>query len=293
MVIHPDYPFPVRKFYNQEGVEIAYMDVGEGELTLVFLHGFASFGPVWTHNLEVLKKYFRCLCLDLPGHGLSSKKDFAYSQSFYTSVVLEWIGSLQIKPFVLIGHSMGGQIAIRLTAENPGLVSHLALVAPAGFERFSEQEKILLMQYAGSGILGASQYLKLIFNFKNYFYHLNEKEFEKLKELNRDFYSLVKNERLPLILSRTVKGMLDEPVYPLLEKLHLPVLVLFGKNDRLIPNSFLHPTATTEKIARDGCQQIPDVRLKIYEECGHFLPYEYPAKFNIDLYKFLHPRIFL
>ena len=286
------YAYPIQKTIVGDGIDLAYVQLGEGDQTLVFIHGFASHLPVWEPNLNVLKKYYRCLALDLPGHGLSAKGDFSYSLDFYGEVVKQWLDKLGIKKAVLIGHSMGGQISIRLALQHPDLFSHLILVAPAGLETFSATEKTLLSQFASSNILASSQYLKWVLNLKNYFYDLNEKELEKLNDLNRDFFSVNENKYLPQILAGSVQGMMNSPVFDELPQLKLPTLVCFGKNDQLIPNKLLHATQTTESIAQRGANQIPNSRLILYNKCGHFLQYEQPSRFNIDVYKFLNPHIF-
>jgi pimeloyl-ACP methyl ester carboxylesterase len=292
MIVHSEYPYPVKKVFLKNKLEIAYMEVGKGEVSLTFVHGLASYAPIWEKNLEVLQKYYRCVALDLPGHGLSSEGDFSYSIDFYAQTVREWLELIGNTSTILIGHSMGGQIVTHLALQEPTWFSHLVLVAPAGFETFSPTEKIWLNQFTSGSVLGSSQYLKWLLNLKNYFYDLNEWEYEKLKEFNRDFYSVNDNVYLAKILSRSSKAMMDEPIFDRLSDLEMPTLVLFGKNDQLIPNKFLHPWQTTETLAQTGAQQLQRGKLKLYERCGHFLQYEQSAQFNIDLYKFLNPLIF-
>ncbi|HAS40173.1 MAG TPA: alpha/beta hydrolase [Microscillaceae bacterium] len=286
------YSYPIQKTIIGDDIDLAYVQLGEGDQTLVFIHGFASHIPVWEHNLNILRKYYRCLALDLPGHGLSAKGDFSYSLDFYGQIVKQWLDKLGIQKAVLVGHSMGGQISIRLALQYPDLFSRLVLVAPAGFETFTATEKTLLAQFASGNILASSQYLKWVLNLKNYFYNLNEKELAKLNELNRDFFSVTENQYLPQILAGSIQGMMNAPVFDQLSNLALPTLIFFGKNDQLIPNKLLHATQTTERIAQQGTSQIPQSKLILYNQCGHFLQYEQPSRFNIDVYKFLNPHIF-
>ncbi|NJL14131.1 MAG: alpha/beta hydrolase [Microscillaceae bacterium] len=291
MVIHADYPYPVRRMFLDGGPQLAYIEVGKGPETLLFVHGITSYLPVWSRNIDILQKYYRCIALDLPGHGLSEMADFEYSQVFYQQVLEKFVEKLGLSSFILVGHSMGGQISIHLALQRPELVQHLVLVAPAGFETFSEAEKFMLEQFMAAGVLAGSQYLRSLLNLKNYFYDLSENEYTKLGEFSRDFYSLRDNPFLPQVLARSTQGMLQAPVFAQLKGLKMPVLVLFGKNDQLIPNRLLHP-GKTEDIAQAGAAQIPQAQLKLYDQCGHFLQYERAARFNIDLYKFLNPRVF-
>lgn len=291
MMSRDHYPYPVQKIQIASGPEIAYIDIGEGSHTLLFVHGFASHLAIWEKNLEVLKKYYRCLALDLPGHGLSSPRDYPYTISFYSETLSQFIEAIAPESLTVIGHSMGGQISSHLAIHHPERLQSLVLVAPAGFEVFSTTEKAFLKQFTSSGILGSSQYWKWVLNLKNYFHDLSEKEYEKLNEFNRTFYSIQNNPLLPLILSRSVNGMVSEPVFDDLGKISCPCLVLFGQQDQLIPNRFLHQIST-QALAEKGVARIPEGQLKMYEKSGHFLQYEHPARFNMDVYKFLNPLIF-
>jgi pimeloyl-ACP methyl ester carboxylesterase len=183
---------------------------------------------------------------------------------------------------------MGGQIAVKLVTQYAHPFQKLVLVAPAGFEHFTLSEKLILEQLTtNNGLINQIQYYKFILQMKDYFYELNEKEYQKLTELNRHFYDLKQNPNLTITLESSIKAMLQEPILALLPKIKLPTLVFFGKNDKLIPNKLLHHTLSTAYIAQSACKRIKDVKLLLYDKCGHFLPYEYPTKFNIDLHKFI------
>lgn len=94
-------------------IEIAYLDQGpkNGEI-IIFIHGLANASLVWQWNTLLLSETLRCICIDLPGNGLSSRGDYSYGMTFYRDCVMEFLNALQIKNVTLAGHSMGGQIAI-------------------------------------------------------------------------------------------------------------------------------------------------------------------------------------
>lgn len=286
------YSYPIQKVIVGDDIDLAYIKTGEGEQTLLFVHGIASHIPVWDNNIQVLRKYYSCVAVDLPGHGFSAKQNYSYSMEFYAQTLRQFIEKLAFKNLVLIGHSMGGQISIKLALECPHLFSRLVLVAPAGFETFNNIEKQWLAQYTSSNIMLSSQYFKWILNLKNYFYELSPQEITKLDDLNRDFFSTGTNPYLHQILSGSVQGMVNSPVFDYLTQLSIPTLIFFGKNDQLIPNQFLHPHLNSEQVARAGAQAIVNSKLVLYNKAGHFLQYEQPSRFNIDLYKFLTPETF-
>lgn len=117
------------------------MDEGKGEQVLLFIHGLASYSQCWEKNLETLKENYRCIAIDLPGNGFSAYGNFAYSISFFVASLKEFIDELKLKNICLVGHSLGGQIAIKYTALYPEKIHSLVLCAPAGFETFTGFEK--------------------------------------------------------------------------------------------------------------------------------------------------------
>ena len=96
--------------------------------------------PVWARNVDALAAGHRVVAIDLPGYGKSQKGNFEYSMAFYARVVDGVIDALGLKHVVLVGHSMGGQIALTHALRYPGKAEALVLVAPAGFERFGRGE---------------------------------------------------------------------------------------------------------------------------------------------------------
>ena len=67
------YPFPTHKLQLAEDLELAYFDEGKGNEVILFIHGLGSYAPAWKKNIESLSKDYRCLAIDLPGYGKSSK----------------------------------------------------------------------------------------------------------------------------------------------------------------------------------------------------------------------------
>lgn len=136
------YSSPVKKvLLPTSGYEIAYTDEGEGSKTIIFIHGLGSYLPAWSKNTKSLKSNFRCIAIDLPGYGKSSKKPHSGMMTFYASIIKEFVTELKLGEVVLAGHSMGGQISITTALLYPDMVKALVLVDPAGFERFHEGQK--------------------------------------------------------------------------------------------------------------------------------------------------------
>ena len=146
------YPFPV-KYLTVKDYKIAYVDEGDSENVLIFIHGLGSYLKAWERNIPELKKHFRCIALDLPGYGKSSKQIHNGNVSFYLEILYEFITKLKLKNVSLVGHSMGGQIAASYVLENPYQISNLVLVATAGFEIFTEEEVELIKKIVSPEII--------------------------------------------------------------------------------------------------------------------------------------------
>ena len=84
------------------GYDIAYIDEGNSSDVLIFIHGLGSYLKAWDRNIPVLKDYFRCIALDLPGYGKSSKQLHNGSVKFYREFLNEFIKALGLKNIVLV-----------------------------------------------------------------------------------------------------------------------------------------------------------------------------------------------
>lgn len=88
--------------------------------------------------------------------------------------------------------------------------------------------------------------------------------------------------------ARAAAGMLEEPVIDRLGALPMPMLVLFGAQDKLIPNRYLHPALTTAAVADSARTALPArAELRLINDAGHLLMLEQPAVFTDALRSFL------
>lgn len=285
--------YPLEAFHAEtttaNGQRLSYLDRGEGPMTLVFLHGLTSQKFIWHKNIQILSKYFRCIAVDLPGHGFSTKENRDYTIEFFSTTLTEFFKAIGLEEAVLVGHSMGGQIAIDFAVHHRQLCSHLVLVAPAGFETFSETEKNLLEQFSYNSMWQSSQYGKMLQNLRH-----NAAESASDRLALEDFDKLHQNGLQvdpQQIVSSCTAGMLRQPVFHLLKRIEQPTLVFFGMDDKLIPNRFFHHPSV-DVIAENGVRQLPDGRLRLLSGAGHYLQFEEADLFNLEVYKFLNRHIF-
>lgn len=279
------YPFTVNYVQVNEDINMAYVDEGSGDETIIFIHGLGSYLPAWQKNIKELKSSYRCIAIDLPGYGKSSKIPHNGMMTFYANVLVQFMDKLDIPNAVIAGHSMGGQIAMVTALEYPERVNKLILVSPAGFEKFNEGQKDWfrdVMTLKGVKLTSADAIAtNLAYNFYNMptdaqFMIDDRIAMRTANDFDNYCYCVV----------QSVHGMVDQPVLEKLELISQPTLILFGEKDNLIPNRYLNP-GTTEKIARIGDEKIKNSTLVMVPKCGHFLQFEKSEVMNEEVRKFL------
>jgi pimeloyl-ACP methyl ester carboxylesterase len=280
-----NYEIPVSKVRLDNGIEIVYADQGKGKETILFIHGLASYIPAWKKNLEVLKEHYRCIAIDLPGYGKSSKGNYEVSMEFFAKTVAEICQKLNIDKVVLAGHSMGGQIAITTALQYPDLVSKLILIAPAGFETFSKGEKQWFRDVMTVDGVRLTTVEQIRVNYAYNFYNMPDDAAFMVDDriwmrTTKDFTDYCYH------ITQGVNAMVDQPVFDFLPMVKQPTLCIFGENDNLIPNRYLNG-GPTKKYAQQGAAQMPDVNLKMIKKAGHFVMFEKSGEVNKYIQEFL------
>ncbi|MEM9768694.1 MAG: alpha/beta fold hydrolase [Cyanobacteria bacterium P01_D01_bin.71] len=115
---------------NFNGEKLSLISQGRGDLTFVFLHYFSGAAASWQWIIERLKADFRCVALDLPGFGKTPPLAKPSLQS-YSAHIKEVISQLRINRCVLIGHSMGGKMALQAAADGIDGLEQVVLVTPS------------------------------------------------------------------------------------------------------------------------------------------------------------------
>src|SRR3989304_5105802 len=115
-----------------DGIEIAYRTVGDDHApAVVLLHGWASSRRMWESAQRHLGPHYRCIALDLPGHGASGKPPWTwYAIPRFADIVAGFFQRLGLDRPALIGHSMGGTIALELASRRTPDLASLVAVNP-------------------------------------------------------------------------------------------------------------------------------------------------------------------
>lgn len=284
---HVKYPYPVYQIGLDLGTKLAYCDVGKGQQTLIFIHGLGNYIPVWQKNMDVLQADFRCIAIDLPGNGLSEGGDFDYSMKFYAESISQFIKKMQLKNVVLCGHSMGGQVALTLSLQEPWLIEKLALFAPSGLESFSAHEKMMLNNMLSLGEMMSSSEFQIEQAIKSSFLHFPSNEGNKIISELKDLIRNANNKGYSSMIRKSIQAMLNENSSARISEIGIPTLIIFGSDDALIPNKIIHPLSSVKSILNYGTSQMLHTKGILVENAGHFVHFERADICNTALKDFI------
>lgn len=122
---------------SKDGVPISYSVYGQGEPTLVFVHGWSCNRSYWREQVPYFAKKYRVVTLDLAGHGASGTDRGVYSMAAFGEDVAAVVKATGAKNVILIGHSMGGTVIIAAAETLPDTV--IALVGIDTMQDFEEE----------------------------------------------------------------------------------------------------------------------------------------------------------
>ena len=274
-----------------DGVEVAYIDEGGRDAApLVLVHGLGEHVGYWRHNVGPLSARYRVVALDLPGYGRSSKPAAEFSMRGYAETVRALMDHLGIDRAVVVGHSMGGQVALTFALRHPERLEGLILAAPAGIEAFDEGEAAFLRQHTTTESIKAQGEDAIRGNYRNNLFFGWKPEYEALVKERVRLGRSEEFERYAWAVVQGVRAMLAEPVRGRLGEIQAPTLVVFGYQDALIPNPFLHG-GETKAVGEEAAGAIPNAELVMVDGAGHRVQYERPEKFNDVVIRWLQASV--
>ena len=220
---------PATETVEVDGRRLRYLRLGEGDPPAVLLHGFGGDLNNWLFNSEKLAQRRAVYALDLPGHGESSKDAGAGDLGSFAATLGGFLDAVGVGAAHLAGHSMGAAVALRFALDHPERAASLALIDAAALG-----EEINADYIDGFVEAGTRRQLKPVLHL------LFADEGLVTRQLVDDVLKYKRKDGVDEAL-RTIRdalfpgGKQAVDLSPRLTELSVPVLVMWGGDDRVIP----------------------------------------------------------
>ena len=129
----PPRPLHRAEWLDAGGTMVRAVRAGQGDTTILLIHGFGESLTTWRAVFDPLSARAKVVAIDLPGFGASQKPDTLYSLAAQTERLSRFIDRWTPGPLIVMGHSMGGELAASLALARPDRVGLVVLIAPAGY----------------------------------------------------------------------------------------------------------------------------------------------------------------
>lgn len=244
-----------------------YQALGRREAApVVFVHGFSASMFMFDHLMARFNGRYYAVRYDLFGRGLSDRPRTDYNQDLFDRQLLGLLDELGLQKVMLTGTSMGGLIAAEFAARHPERVSHLALIAPAGFlEKVPFSARLARAPILGDYIVysfGDSIFVRN--NRANFYGAVPEGFYEKFGK--QTVYRGFKRALISTLRHMPLEG--GQAAFERAGKTALPKLLIWGKNDAVVP------FANAASVA----SMLPGVQTAYLDGAGHCPHYEMPNR---------------
>jgi pimeloyl-ACP methyl ester carboxylesterase len=267
-----DWPSLTRRV-EIDGRDVSVVDTGGDEPPILWIHGLGGVWQNWLLNIPAFMDTHRCVALDLPGFGQSELPAGEISIHAFARTVDRVCDVLGIEEPVVVGNSMGGFTGAELAVAFPTRISKLVLVAAAGLStEYLMREPLLAAARAFAALTARTG--------------LRDTPVVRRPRLRRFALQLVVRypERLSVPLTtELVRGantpgfidafdaLLGYSFRDRLAKIEVPVLIVWGRNDMLVP---VDDAEMFEHLIGDNAHSV------IFEDTGHLPMLERPSRFN-------------
>ena len=236
------------------GIKINYVDYAPASMendeeAILFLHGWAANLNCFNPSIELLKSKYRVLAIDLPGFGQSEEPSHSLCLDDYCDIIIEFLNKLNIKKVILIGHSYGGRIIIKLNNKKdlPFVIEKNVLIDAAGIKHeLSFKNKLKVNVFKSLKFLS-----RLVPN--------EDLSNELESKLKKKFGSADYSSASPIMRDTMVRSI-NEDLKPLVKNIEVETLLIWGDLD----------TATPISDAKYMDENIRNSGLVVLKNCGHF-----------------------
>ncbi|MFC2060404.1 alpha/beta fold hydrolase [Chloroflexota bacterium] len=260
---------------NINGVDINYEVAGQGE-AVVLIHGYTGSNQDWKNQIPLLLPKYKVMAPDQRGHGKSAAPATPeeYSMEIFVDDVVSLLNMLDIKKCCLIGHSLGGFIALAFALEHPEMLRALVLVDTSSGQLARDPDHADMWRKLYE--LARSQGMEAAFEYESANNPMRIEKYQKHPELRE-----VTRQKM---LMTSVDGYVytsramgkRQAVTPRLAEIKVPTLIFWGDEDAIMADAAL--------TIKDG---IADSEMITVKGTGHSPHEEAPDVFNEALLKFM------
>jgi pimeloyl-ACP methyl ester carboxylesterase len=266
------------------GHPVTYRRMGQGPAVLL-VHGITSSSRTWRSVLPALAEHYDVIAPDLLGHGQSAKPRGDYSLGAYASGLRDLLVALEVPTATVVGHSLGGGVAMQFAYQFPDRLERLVLVDSGGLG--SEVSLVLraatlpgaeyvLPLLASGPLRGAGAAMGSVLG------RIGLRASADVRGMAEGFESLgdASARRAFVHTARSVidpAGQRVDATDRLYLAEHVPSLIVWGERDRMIPVRHGH----------DAHEHMPNSRLEIFPGAGHFPFNDDPERFVATLHEFI------
>jgi pimeloyl-ACP methyl ester carboxylesterase len=266
------------------GHRVSYRVAGEGP-PLLLIHGIAGRSEQWLDSMHLLAEKNTVVAPDLLGHGRSAKPRGDYSLGAYASGLRDLLVTLDLRKATVVGHSLGGGIALQFAYQFPERTGRLVLVSSGGLGR--EVHPLL----RAATLPGSELVLPLISNdtvrsagttVSQLVGRLGFRAGPDIAEFARGYGSLSSGDSRQAFL-HTLRAVIDSGGQRVNaeDRLYLaadmPTLIVWGRRDPIIP----------VRHAGAAHRGMPGSRLEVFDDAGHFPQLDEPVRFARTLQDFI------
>jgi len=248
------------------GANLHYVDAGSGSVVVV-LHGLADDVGVWESVMPALAAKHRVIALDQIGFGRSDKPLLGYRAGTFVDFLDGFLNELKIDRASLVGNSLGGWIAANFALAHPERIERLVLCDAAGYAAVPKTMDPRALNALRLASREDVRYLgPLTFH--------NKRFYEDVDLAFKQRVTAGDNYTVNQLLDSMIRG--EDVLDGRLGAIHKPTLIVWGREDKLIPLNF----------AERFHKEITGSRLEVIDDCGHMPHVECADKFNHALLKF-------
>ncbi len=247
-------------------MNLFFREQGKGS-TILLIHGFCETHKIWDGFDKKLSRYGRVISIDLPGFGMSPLPAGPVSIDLIAEIILAWLKERKIEAPVLVGHSLGGYVALAMAARDPAFCKKLVLFHSSAYadtdEKKTNRDKVIEFVITN----GVEPFIKTF--VPTLFY---DKEHPRMDMVRKICHGTPAST-----LIEYTKAMRDRPSHEsLLRNFHNPILILAGDKDEIIPSDIsekmasLNPKITIFHLSNTGHMGMIEAEAEAIEKIAWF-----------------------